>query len=154
MNLLKVTFQLSLTNTAKPETCIHPSCWLFPSAFLFLQGRWVIHCNVCISVFVYLFIYFPPHTPSLQPSYVHLREEALPQCWDQWTAVLCSASAGSYLEALQVGRISDEQRERGKASIHYLFPHLTLAAGSSTHFYLFKEYWCGVNSLKGLILGA
>lgn len=76
---------------------------------------------------------------SIQPSYAHLRKEALPQGGDQWTAVLCSASVGSYLEGLQVGRISGAHKKRGRASIHYLFPHLTLAAGSSPIFICSKS---------------
>lgn len=57
---------------------------------------------------------------------------------------LCSASAGSYLEALQVGRISGEQRGRGKAIIYYLFPHLTLAVGSSPTFICSKGIGVGL----------
>lgn len=78
------------------------------------------------------------HALSLQPSYAHQRGEALPQGEDQWTAVLCSASVGSCLEALQVGRISGAQR-RDEASYLLFISSSNIGSRLLTHFYLLKD---------------
>lgn len=102
-----------------------------------------VHPKGQVSHFAHLCrLVFPPrsffHALSLRPSYAHQRRDAWPQGEDQWTAVSCSASVGSCLEALQVGRISGAQR-RDEASYLLFISSSDVGSRFLTHFYLLKD---------------